>query len=57
MNFTVYWRRLAEEQLRTLWQNASIRDGLADAADDVNRVLRDAAHEQGESRERATRRV
>ena len=57
MNFTVYWRPAAESQLRRIWRNAANVEAVADAADAVNRILRDAAHEQGESRDRPTLRV
>lgn len=57
MNFAVYWRAYAERQLRVLWRLEPDRQGLADAMDAVNRLLRDSAHEQGESRDRPTRRL
>ncbi len=47
MNFTVYWRPAAEAQLRRIWRDAANVEAVADAADAVNRILRDAAHEQG----------
>lgn len=57
MNFTVYWRPDAEVQLRQLWADAENPEILADATDAVNRVLRESAHEQGESRDRPTLRL
>ncbi len=42
--------------MRRIWQKKP-PDAVADAVDAVNRILRDAAHEQGESRDRATVRV
>lgn len=57
MNFTVYWRPDAELQLVQMWEDAADANAIADAADAVNRLLRDAAHEQGESRDRATLRL
>ncbi len=57
MNFTVYWRPRAQVQLAKMWDQIGDTDAVEDAADAVNRILRDAAHEQGESRDRPTRRL
>lgn len=57
MNYTVRWQRPAEAKLRALWVRAADKDAIADAADAVNRLLRDAPFDQGESRGRADQRV
>lgn len=57
MNFTVLWRRRAETGFVRLWARAADPQQVLEAADVVNRLLRDSAHELGESRERATRRL
>jgi len=57
MNYTVRWLRPAEVKLRALWLRAADPEVIADAADAVNRILRDAPFDQGESRGRADHRV
>jgi hypothetical protein len=42
MNYTVRWLRPAEAKLRALWLRAADPEVIADAADAVNRLLRDA---------------
>ncbi|MBX9582213.1 MAG: hypothetical protein K2X87_18055 [Gemmataceae bacterium] len=57
MTFTVYWRPPAEAQAEAIWVGLGRPDDFVGLLDDVNRLLRDSAHEQGESRDRATRRI
>jgi hypothetical protein len=51
MKYRVSWSLLAEDQLAELWVSALDRTALADAADWIDRVLRDSVHVAGESRE------
>ena len=57
MNYRVTWWPLAERQLRALWAQAPDQDAVADAADDVNRVLGTDPNGRGESRGSASRRL
>lgn len=57
MNYTVRWLPPAEAKLRALWLRAADSEAIADAADAVNRLLRDAPFDHGESRARADDRV
>ncbi len=57
MTFAVVWRRAAENRLEAIWQSQADSDEVADAADAVNRILRDDPFGQGESRDRLTRRI
>lgn len=55
MSFQVLWKPTAERALATLWTDSPDRDAVADAADAIDRLLRDRPHDQGESRGGATR--
>ncbi|MCI0703706.1 MAG: hypothetical protein L0241_21730 [Planctomycetia bacterium] len=57
MNYTVRWLRPAEAKLQALWLRAADPEVIAEAADAVNRILRDNPFDQGESRGRADHRV
>lgn len=57
MSFTVYWWPAALAYYRDLWLRSPDPGQMADIYDDLNRALRAAAPELGESRERATVRV
>lgn len=57
MTFTVYWRPPAGTQAETIWVGRGRPDDFVGLLDDINRLLRDSAHELGESRDRATHRI
>jgi hypothetical protein len=48
--FAVVWHPIAEAALIRLWLRAANPVELADAADAVNRLLRDSPFDRGESR-------
>jgi plasmid stabilization system protein ParE len=50
MNFTVVWRPSAEERLAEVWLDAADRQGIADAANTIDAILRKRPTEVGESR-------
>ena len=50
MSFPVVWQRLAEDQLAALWASAPDQQAVADAADDIDDLLRRDPLAQGESR-------
>ncbi|MGE0378731.1 MAG: hypothetical protein AB7I48_01570 [Planctomycetaceae bacterium] len=40
MRFTVTWQRVAEDKLAALWTGAEDRQAIADAVDQIDRMLR-----------------
>jgi plasmid stabilization system protein ParE len=55
MSYTVVWKPAAEEELARLWCEAADRDSLAAAANTLDRLLREAPRDQGESRSETIR--
>lgn len=55
MNYTVVWRREAENQLIALWIRAVNKEAITGYADQIERILARDPHEQGESRNEGTR--
>ena len=55
MSYTVVWLRAVERRLTELWNTASDRQSIADAADKIDAVLRQSPSLVGESRERGIR--
>jgi hypothetical protein len=55
MSYTVVWLRAVERRLTELWNTASDRQSIADAADKIDAVLRQSPSSVGESRERGIR--
>ncbi len=51
MRYTVLWARPAEQELAAIWMRATDRARITSAANGVDIVLSEDAHEQGESRE------
>jgi hypothetical protein len=51
MKFTVIWQPSAEEDLVRIWNAASDRQAVADAADQVDNLLASSPQTAGESRE------
>lgn len=50
MTFTVVWRPEAESALARLWNEATDRQAVADAANAIDMMLRTAPRDVGESR-------
>jgi hypothetical protein len=50
MKYTVVWDPDAEQELASLWMAAAERQALTDAADQIDKVLRQDPQQQGESR-------
>jgi hypothetical protein len=55
MNFTVTYKPSAEQELADIWINAPDRQGVTDAANRLDYLLRTNPHNQGESRDDKTR--
>ncbi len=55
MRFTVVWKPDAEAELADAWAAAADRQGLAGAADEIDRLLGDDPLAQGESHDGLTR--
>jgi hypothetical protein len=50
MNYTVVWRKRAENQLTALWLRAANKDAVAGYAEQIERILQRNPTDQGESR-------
>ena len=50
MNWTVLYRPSAQDQLASIWLNAPDRQSVADAADEIDRILANKPLDAGESR-------
>jgi hypothetical protein len=50
MNWTVLWLPRAENRLAELWTNATDRNAVREAADEIDRLLQHDPLNQGESR-------
>ena len=50
MSYTVVWKPAAEEELTEIWSDAADRSAIAAAANEIDRLLRSAPLDQGESR-------
>ena len=50
MNYTVYWRPAAEDELAEIWTNATDRQAVTAAANSIDAILTRDAASQGESR-------
>jgi len=50
MSHTVVWKPAAEDELAQFWADAADRAAVADAANEIDRLLRASPHDQGESR-------
>lgn len=57
MRYTVIWQPAAEQELANLWMNAEDRQAIAEAADEIDDLLHNDAHELGESKTGWTRRT
>jgi plasmid stabilization system protein ParE len=55
MSYTVVWKPAAEEELTQLWTDADDRSAVTAAADEIDRLLKSAPHDQGESRRGSVR--
>lgn len=55
MNYTVVWRRDAENQLTALWIRAVNKTAIPGYVDQIDRILGRDPHDQGESRNENTR--
>lgn len=55
MSYTVVWLRSTERRLTELWNTAADRQSIADAANQIDAVLRQSPLLVGESRERGLR--
>ena len=55
MNYTVYWRQVAENKLADMWVNDPDRAEIAGAADAIDELLQIDPLNQGESRDGNTR--
>jgi hypothetical protein len=55
MRYTVLWRREALDELAIAWMMAADREAVTVASAQIDRLLRAAPLEQGESREEGTR--
>ena len=55
MNYTVAWRREAENQLIALWLRAANKDAIAGYVDQIDKILARDPALQGESRNANTR--
>jgi hypothetical protein len=51
MRFTVLWSEESESRLANAWLLAADRKSVADAADRIDTLLKNDAHQVGESRE------
>jgi plasmid stabilization system protein ParE len=50
MSYTVHWKPTAENQLAAIWESAADRARVTAAANEIDRLLRLAPNQQGESR-------
>jgi plasmid stabilization system protein ParE len=50
MRYTVLWKPAAEQELASIWMNASDRDNITAAANRIDRLLHSDAESRGESR-------
>jgi plasmid stabilization system protein ParE len=55
MKYRVFWTPDAENDLATLWIDAANRDEVSRVADQIDRLLHEDAHLQGESRDENSR--
>ena len=55
MTYTVGWRKKALDKLAAIWNGASDRQQIADAADEIDDLLRRIPLDVGESREEGVR--
>ncbi len=57
MNYTVLWRRFAENLLADLWRTAPDRNAVAAAADRIDQLLQRDPLDLGESRDEESLRI
>jgi hypothetical protein len=50
MRFTVVWKREARDQLAEIWLASDNRNGVSNAANEIDRWLRNDPEQKGESR-------
>jgi plasmid stabilization system protein ParE len=55
MIYTLLWKPAAEDRLTEIWTEAANRSAIADAANAIDRVLRERPLDVGESRDAVTR--
>jgi hypothetical protein len=55
MNYTVVWRREAEDQFTALWIRSVNKNAMTGYMDQIDRILEQDPHDQGESRNENTR--
>jgi plasmid stabilization system protein ParE len=55
MSYTVVWKPAAEDELAQIWTDAADRGAVADAANEIDRLLAAHPHDQGESRSDSVR--
>ncbi|HET6573910.1 MAG TPA: hypothetical protein VFG68_09930 [Fimbriiglobus sp.] len=55
MNYTVAWRREAEDQFTALWIRSVDKNAMTGYMDQIDRILGRDPHDQGESRNENTR--
>ena len=55
MRYTVVWKPAAESQLAAIWNTSAVRPAITNAADSIDRALRNDPVLRGEAYTRTTR--